>query len=507
MTTNRPGEPDPIFSRLVDTVSQIAGQGTVYLVGGAVRDLLMRRPCHDLDFSLDGNVKSLARKSADALRGDFFMLDEERSTARVIYYNPIAGRIFLDFALLRGATIEDDLRARDFTVNALALDLKNLQAVIDPLGGVQDLAAKRLRPASPGAFKNDPVRVLRGVRQSLALAFLLEPPTLQAMQAAAPLLRTVSTERQRDELFNMLEGSQVDAAVRMLDQIGALGLILPELEQMKGVAQSAPHIYDVWEHTLVLLAQLAALLDALATPAPSIGEANPLLETAMEKLGRFRHYLADHLNDALNPNRSLRGLLFLAALYHDIAKPQTRQDAEGGRTHFIGHETAGARIAARRAQQLALSQAEVQRLEAIVAGHMRIHLLAQSGLAPSRRAIYRFFRRTGAAGVDICLLSLADTLATYGPSLPPENWLSELEICRSLLEAWWEHPAKTVSPPRLVTGDDLLAAFNLPPGPKIGELLAAIQEAQACGEVTDHQQALEFAVKYLKGWRNDSLTG
>jgi poly(A) polymerase len=327
------------------------------------------------------------------------------------------------------------------------------------------------------------------------------------MHRAAPLLRRVSIERQRDELFKILEGSQVAAAVRLLDDIGALGRLLPELEKMKGVTQSLPHVYNVWDHTLALLEHLEVLLHVLDSDDPFYIENNPLLVMAASKIGPFRPQFAAHLNAALNPNRSPRGLLFLAGLYHDVDKPGARQITGDGHVHFIGHEDSGARTAVHRAQELALSQNEAQRLETIVAGHMRIHLLAQAGPAPSRRAIYRYFRRTGPAGVDICILSLADTLATYGPALPPETWSTELEICHQLLAAWWEHPAETVSPPRLLTGDDLISSFDLVPGPHIGELLAAIQEAQACGEITNRQQALEYAVKYLKGKSNDLPTG
>jgi poly(A) polymerase len=164
--------------------------------------------------------------------------------------------------------------------------------------------------------------------------------------------------------------------------------------------------------------------------------------------------------------------------------------------HFIGHDSQGARLAARRAQALALSQAETQRLETIVGGHMRIHLLAKSAPA-SRRAIYRFFRATTAAGVDLCLLSLADTLATYGLELPQATWVSELEVCRSLLEAWLERAPEMVYPPRLVSGDDLMTFFELQPGRRIGELLSAIQEGQAVGDITNREQALQFARAWL----------
>jgi poly(A) polymerase len=127
---------------------------------------------------------------------------------------------------------------------------------------------------------------------------------------------------------------------------------------------------------------------------------------------------------------------------------------------------------------------------------MRIHLLAKNGPA-SRRALYRFFRTTGPAGVDLCLLSLADTLATYGLDLPQATWLAELEMCRSLLEAWFERAPELVSPPRLVSGDDLIGLFAMRPGRRIGELLSAIQEGQAAGEILDRPQALDFARTWL----------
>ena len=155
-------------------------------------------------------------------------------------------------------------------------------------------------------------------------------------------------------------------------------------------------------------------------------------------------------------------------------------------------------MAFQRALDLALSQVEAQRLETIISEHMRVHQLTQTRKAPSRRAIYRYFRAAGPAGVDVCLLSLADTLATYGPGLPADTWQAELDVCRSLMEAWWERPSESVAPPRLLTGDDLMRSFGLQPGPQLGELLAAIREAQACGEINDQKEALDFARKYLK---------
>jgi poly(A) polymerase len=492
-----PARPNPEIEHLIETVGQFVRNRPVYLVGGAVRDLLLERPCRDLDFALTGDVRPLARRVAKALKGDFFMLDDERNTARVIAALP-GGRFYLDFATLRGENIEQDLNGRDFSVNAMALELPQLERLIDPCNGAGDLQAKRLRPCSPGAFRDDPVRILRGVRLSVGFQFELEKQTLEAMAQAVPGLEKVSSERQRDELFHMLEGQDVRQAVEELDRLGVLERLLPELPGMKGVTQGSPHIHDVWSHTLALLQELEDVFEVLAEGYNKDGEVRPEIGAAREKLERFRPRIGEHFRQQLNPERSLGGLLFFSALYHDIAKPATRLLEADGRIHFLRHEAEGARAAAQRAQALALSQAEVVRVEATVREHMRIHLLAKEDGRPTRRAIYRFFRSAGPAGVEVCLLSLADTLATYGDTLPAETWLAELEVCRILMEAWWENPSEVVNPPRLVSGDDLLQQFHLQPGPTIGELLAAIREAQAGGDVTDRQQALAFADDWLE---------
>jgi putative nucleotidyltransferase with HDIG domain len=216
------------------------------------------------------------------------------------------------------------------------------------------------------------------------------------------------------------------------------------------------------------------------------------------RLGRYRELLEKHLSVRLNQDRPLRPLLFLAALYHDAGKPQTRSVDDDGRIRFFRHEEVGAKQISRRSGALQLSNAEMDRVKTIVRHHMRPLLLAQTGdLPPSRRAIYRFFRDTGPAGIDICLLSLADVLSTYGLTLPQEVWARHLDVIRSLFEAWWERPAELVSPPSLVNGHDLIAELRISPGPLLGKMLEDIREAQATGQVQNHRQALSLAKSLL----------
>jgi tRNA nucleotidyltransferase/poly(A) polymerase len=482
------------IENLLERVRQaLPGDRPVYLVGGAVRDAMLNRPVHDLDFSLTGNVLAVGRKVADALGAAYYPLDEARETARVVLAEPDGKRRVLDFAALRGPDLESDLRARDFTVNAMALLVHQPEELLDPTGGAADLRAKLLRACSPGAFEDDPVRILRGVRLAASLGFRLAPDTLPLMRAAVDELPRVSVERLRDELFRILDGPQPASGLEVLDRMDVLAFLLPELMASKGVSQSPPHQYDVWTHTLHVVRNLDEILNLLAADYDPQGGDSLFHGLLALRLGRYRKQIQAHLAAALNPDRSLRALLLLAAMYHDSGKPATRSRDEDGRIRFFEHERVGALLVSQRLQRLHLSNEEVERAKTIVCLHMRPLLLAQSGELPTRRAIYRFFRAAGPAGVEICLLSLADVLAISGVNLSQEQWDHHLAVVRSLLEAWWEHPEETVKPPTLVDGHELITELGLKPGPLIGQMLEAIREAQACGEVMNRDEALDLA--------------
>jgi putative nucleotidyltransferase with HDIG domain len=485
------------FSDLVRDVlrrvrSALPAEAAVYLVGGSVRDAMLGLPMHDLDFVLAGDVLAIARRTANALGAAYYPLDEERQAARLILTQPGGDRLKLDFTALRGPDLESDLRQRDFTINAMALLLEDSPSLVDPLGGAADLRAKVLRACSDSSLSDDPVRVVRGIRLATSLGCKIRPETSRQIRQAANHLPSVSPERLRDELFRMLEGPQPAASIRLLDMMGALAPILPEVVDLKGVTQSPPHITDVWRHTLEVIQRLSQVFEVLSLNYDQEKAANWALGFISIQLGRYRAQLAVYLDQALNPERSLRGLIFLAGLYHDVGKPSTWKVDSTGRIRFFEHEEVGAALAAERARQLRLSNDEVDRLSTIVRYHLRPLLLAQSSEAPSRRAIYRYFRAAGPAGIDIGLLSLADCLATYGPTLPGETWTQQLAVVRALSEAWWEYPEQAVAPPQLLNGRDLMQAFALEPGPQIGQLLEAIREAQAAGQVSTREQALKL---------------
>jgi putative nucleotidyltransferase with HDIG domain len=274
------------------------------------------------------------------------------------------------------------------------------------------------------------------------------------------------------------------------------------LTALKGVTQSEPHVYDVWTHTLSVLGYLEDILSALA-PGYSADDTNDLFTGLLTlRIGRFREQLAKHFADSLNMDRSVRAALFFAALYHDIEKPSTKTIDERGRTRFFEHEVRGAKTAVARGEAFNLSNDELQRIEKIVHHHMRFHFftsrLEGDLQQPSRKAIYRFFRETGEAGVDVVLLGLADLRGVRGPTLTQESWTAALDVARILLENYWEKREEIIAPPRIVDGNDLMRELNLQPGPRVGELLEVIREGQAIGKIQSREQALVYAREYIK---------
>jgi tRNA nucleotidyltransferase/poly(A) polymerase len=493
-------------SPLIDKVREALPDQEIYLVGGAVRDMLLNRVSHDLDFALPSKGIFLARRVANTLGADFMALDEERDTGRIIVTETDGTRTFMDFATYRnGTTLEADLHARDFTVNAIAFDLRN-QTLIDPINGASDLRTKTIRACSSTSLTDDPVRILRAVRQAAAFGFKIELETRKAIKKAASLLPNVSPERQRDELFKMLEGSKPDAAIRALEMLGVLPHLLPELSVLKGVEQTHPHIYDVWEHTLSVLGHLEGIMADLRV-GYSAEQTNDMLTGLLTlRLGRYREQIATHFAESLNTDRSVRAALFFAALYHDVEKPATKSVDESGRIRFFDHDVRGADVAAERGRSFNLSNDEIERIKKIILHHMRFHFFADrmehNKQEPSRKAIYRYFRDAGEAGIDLVLLGLADLRGTRGNELTQETWVAALDTARILLENYWEKREETVAPPRLLDGNELMKELNLSPGRIIGQLLEAIREGQATGKIETREQAVEFARKEMKNMEN-----
>lgn len=475
----------------------------VYLVGGTIRDLLQQTQCHDYDFVVQAGAVELARRLANGLQLPFYIMDRERGIARVLIKEK-GKNLTLDFADFRGKDLLEDLHGRDFTINAMARDIYSPEMLIDPLQGEADLTSRVLRICTPSSFMDDPVRCLRAVRFSHQLELKIEDATLSSLLTTAGNLSQSSTERKRDELFNILALRNPIPAIQDLLRYGILDKLLPELIPLVDYPQTAHHIHDAWLHTLAVVDYCRQILDWIESPE-NAAPVNNFLYNATQKLKPYQVFLKEYIKNPDFQLRPPRSLFFFAALYHDTGKPSTRSETSEG-VQFIDHELAGAQIAAARARSLALSSREVGFIEAVIRHHMVIHTLVRQKNMAFRETAFDFFQAAGFAGVADCLFSLADLLATYEEKMEEKRWQAGVEMSCNLLNAWFNQYKQVIEPEVWLDGDELKSRWNIPEGPLVGQLLSALQKAQAVGKVNSKPEAIGFIETKLyekNGSQND----
>jgi poly(A) polymerase len=490
---------EPSVSFLLTRTSSflVAQDIEAYVVGGFIRDALLGRETADIDIAVAGDSLEIGAQVANALGGRYVPLDKVNRIGRVILADkeaPISSKLLeLDFSPLRGSVTED-LAQRDFTIDAMAVELSRLAEghrdipIIDPLSGLSDLREGVIRAVSPKVFQSDAARLLRGVRLAYELGFSLERQTETLIQRHSHLVSGVAGERLREELLRLLAITGGEKPLSHLDELGLLTTIIPELLPEKGVTQPKEHFWDVFTHSL----KAVAAADFLLRRGDWEYATNDVLAAAP-----WSAKLNEHFNQSVVSGSTRRILVKLAALLHDIAKPQTKTLEADGRTRFLGHGKQGADTVASILRRLRFSSKEIKLVDNMVRYHLRPTQMSQEGL-PSPRAIYRFFRDADEAGINILFLSLADHLATRGPNLKLEPWREHTQVVSHILDKRFEEE-RVITPPKLISGHDLIDIFSLSPGPEMGQLLELVREAQASGELNTREEALSYIRQHLAG--------
>jgi poly(A) polymerase len=366
-------------------------------------------------------------------------------------------------------------------VNAIAEPLQG-GALIDPLGGLGDLRARRIRVAAAGAFRDDPLRVLRLARMALELDLEPEPATLEAARDAAGGLRRTAGERVFAELRRIVAFADPVRGLELTGHVGATAAVLPELEALRGVGQSRFHHSDVYGHTLEVLSQTVLLARAAGSQAHA-GEW-PLEGHRTQAAALLGQPLADGLSRA----EALRW----GALLHDIAKPPTRSvRPHDGRVTFIGHDAMGADLAREILTRLRVSERLRGHVAALVRNHLTLGFLVHEPQPLDRRIVFSYLRRCSPVEVDVTLLSVADRLATRGDRAA-ESIAAHLALAGEMLgDALRWHEQGPPAP--LVRGDELAARLGIETGPRVGELLEQLGAARYAGEIHTPAQALALA--------------
>jgi putative nucleotidyltransferase with HDIG domain len=453
----------------LDAIRERAPVPGAWLVGGSVRDLLLGRPVFDIDLVVDGDPREVARDLARRSGGSPFPLSERHGAWRVV-----SGADTIDVAASRG-TIDHDLGLRDFTVNAIAIALDD-GAVTDPFDGRGDLDRRLLRTVSDAAFEDDPLRLLRLPRIAHQLEFDVDPATERLARSQAALADRPSGERIYMEMRRMLCGGRPAEALRLAERLGVLDVVLPEAAALRGCLQSSHHQLDVWEHTLHVIEAVA-----------DIGE-HP------------RHYLPAHaemvegeLGRTVGDDLAARQALRFAALFHDIRKPQTRQEGDG-RISFIGHDRQGADTAEQVLSRWKAANAVIRFCRVMVAEHLVLGFTIRHRPLDRRRA-YRYLRATEPWPCSSVVLSLGDRLATRGPSSRLRHLRRHAETADELLGLIAVVEEETGEP--LLRGDEIAQTAGVS-GPEISRLVSLLAEEQAAGDVRTREEAVDFVREQVR---------
>lgn len=426
----------------------------LYFVGGVVRDVFLNREHKDIDILCDCDTRVIARKLADQNKGAFFVLDEERNTSRVILNDNNSRQVF-DFSRLQGNDINEDLALRDFTINAMAVDFDQPDCLIDPLNGKVDLLNGVLRCCSPTSFSRDSIRVVRAVRYSISCQAKLESETLMLLRKSVPGLKKISGERKRDEFFKILDTEKP-----------ALGLeLMHRLEILKGFGVMQIQNPSRTFRKITTLNYLLAMVEGKRT-----GDANKdFFESSYHlRIGRFYSHLTEYFTKRNLSERNGRQVILLTMFLTCL--DQSSQEKV--------------------IQSLLLSKEEATKVELLIEAKDAVQELISKETVTSRD-IYQFYMSVEEAGLDLCLLYMAEILSQEPAAFDQSVWLHMMEVCELVISSWYEK-TEIVHPILLLNGKDLMMQFDLAPGPKIGILLDKLREEQAAGVIKTRDQAIDW---------------
>ncbi|MBL7047538.1 MAG: HD domain-containing protein [Candidatus Marinimicrobia bacterium] len=440
----------------------------VYAVGGYVRDLIMGRELTDMDVMVVGDGIDFAHQVADRLKVKRVVPFKEFGTAIIPHkdgqievasarkelYEPSSRKPKVTYT-----DIEGDLHRRDFTINAMAISLRkdNLGELYDPYGGIRDLNKKIIRtPLDPDTtFSEDPLRIIRAVRFSTQLDFQINPSVIESIKRQVSRIEIVSAERITAELYRILKAEKPSIGFELLLQTGLLKIIFPEIAKMSGMEQPSEwHHKDLFNHTLQVVNNICGMTD----------------------------------------KRDLR----FAALVHDIGKPETRRfDREMGWT-FHGHEVVGTSIIKKIARRMRLSNKTKEYLQKLTLLHLRPIALAKDEVTDS--AVRRLIVTAGDHLDDLMTLCRAD-ITTHNPVLV-KRYLWNFDRVEKKIKAVVEKDElKAFQSP--VRGDVIMEECGIPPGPLVGKIKKAIEEAILDGDIENTYYA---AYDYFQKIKDDFLT-
>lgn len=434
-----------------------------YLVGGSIRDLFTKNCVFcDRDISIKG-AENFARKIANKWDGTFIELDNENKIYRVVLPDKIN---FLDISELQGNTIEEDLKRRDFTINAIAYDLTN-DKFVDVTGGLKDLKNKVLRHIDDKNFEDDPLRILRAFRFYAVTGFKMTIELENALKKYLPLALNPAKERINYEIMKLFGGDFASSALLKMDEFGLLEKIFPCVTEMKKVPPNTHHHLDLFHHVVETVRQIEILYNEIS---------------GFEK---------EHL-DAIDFGGFPRiNHLKLAGFLHDIGKFSTWTIEEGGRHRFIKHDDFGSKMVVPLLRDLKFSKKQIEYISCMIKNHIYPSNVI---VAPSLndKVMMRYVRKMDDNVVDNIILAKADRLSARGVDITEEIVNANISGLDKLLDFYLSKKDTLAPLPKLIDGREIMEILNIKPSPKLGEIINAINEAQLNGDITTHEEAVNY---------------
>ena len=436
-----------------------------YLVGGYVRDYLMGvniGEIKDRDISVKC-AEEFSKKLAVQLDATFITLDSENKIYRLVLKDK---ENYLDISELCGNSIEEDLMRRDFTINAIAYDLKE-NKFIDVTGGIEDVKNKHIRSIKEENFIDDPLTILRAYRFMATTGFGINEELEHILIKHKDLLHLPAKERVHDEIMKLFGGKYTsETLLKMLDS-GILEIIFPCVKDIKKIPSNTHHHLDLIHH---------------------------VIETVKQIENQYKiadSEILEHLNKTDFGGYPRVNHLKLAGFLHDIGKPSTWTIEETGRHRFIGHDVEGEKIVKPLLKDLKFSNKQIEYISKIIRYHIYpSNVIVSPNL--DNKIMMRYVRKMNDDVIDNIILAKADRLSAQGEAVTKEMTENNINGLNKLLKFYLEVKPTLKPLPKLLDGNEVMQILNLKQSPTLGNIMNELHEAQLNGEVNTKEEAINF---------------
>ena len=454
---------DTILSKIITTLDN-----KIYLVGGAVRDLLMDLEITDRDIIvMDEDARDFALKLADLFEATFVPLDEENKIYRLVLPDKIN---YIDVTNPAGGSLEKDLMRRDLTINAIAANIRSGE-VIDITGGITDIRNRCINYVNEHNFEDDPLRLLRVYRFQAIFGFELAHETISAVCKYANLIHKPAVERINYEILKLFGGKFADKALENMNKTWILEEIFPFVKELKQVPPNSHHHLDLFHHSIETVKQIQCLYD----------NASDEVKIHLEKVDFGGFTRLAHLK--------------LAGFMHDIGKFSTWA-IEEGKHRFIKHDDVGAKLSVKYLKDLHFSNRQIDYISSMIKYHIYpSHVMTSPQI--TEKIMMRYVRKMDINSIDAIILAQADRLSARGPEITDEIVERNISSLNMLLKFYLEAQESLKPLPKLLSGNEVMEILGIKPSPKLGEIMEALHEAQISGDVLTKEHAVDF-VKAFK---------